>query len=127
MLWYKIGFTQCLFFRQTRVGVEKLEELEWQGDLMNRLIHKNWGENFIEATVDGKNRALSVRSVSPIMDRRTNNKDKVDDGRWRPLSPLMPIVCGSFIASAMGTASEPLLCYALFRQQPATLAVTESL
>ena len=57
ILWYGARFNQCLIFRQRRLGVEKCVVLGWQGDLMNRLIHRSWGEKFVDILLD-----LSIHS-----------------------------------------------------------------
>ena len=52
MLWYGASFNQCLICRQRRLGVEKCEAFGWQGDLINRLIHRSWGEKFVDIFLD---------------------------------------------------------------------------
>ena len=52
MLWCRIDFTQCLIFGQHGLGLRKLVRLGWHDDLMNSLVHRNWGEDFLKLFLD---------------------------------------------------------------------------
>ena len=40
------------FLGKDRLTREKREEFGWEGDLMNRLIHRSWGEGFVNIFLD---------------------------------------------------------------------------
>ena len=45
-------FNQCLIFRQDVLEIEKCAVFGWEGDLMNRLIHRSWGKGFVNIFLD---------------------------------------------------------------------------
>jgi len=47
-----VDFHQCLLFRQRGIFNGKDALLEQQSDLMNRLIHRSWGESFVDIFLD---------------------------------------------------------------------------
>ena len=46
-LWYLGRFNQCLFLGKVPLTMEKWVQFGWEGDLMHRFIHRNWGESFV--------------------------------------------------------------------------------
>jgi len=40
------------FLGKDRLTREECEEFGWDGDLMNRLIHRSWGEGFVNIFLD---------------------------------------------------------------------------
>jgi len=40
------------FLGKDRLTREECEEFGWDGDLMNRLIHRSWGEGFLNIFLD---------------------------------------------------------------------------
>jgi hypothetical protein len=52
MLWCRIDFTQCLIFGQHGLELRNWRIFGWHGDLMNSLVHRNWGENFVKLFLD---------------------------------------------------------------------------
>jgi len=44
--------TNAYFLGNDLLEVEKCEVFWWQGDLINRLIHRSWGEGFAKIFLD---------------------------------------------------------------------------
>ena len=60
------------FIGKDRLTMKKCAEFGWEGDLMNRLIHRSWGEGFVRMFLDLfiKISHFSSRLVSVLWEER---------------------------------------------------------
>jgi hypothetical protein len=45
-------FINAYYLGKEHFRIEKLMEFEWAGDLINRLIHRSWGEAVVTISLD---------------------------------------------------------------------------
>lgn len=70
MLWLEACFNQCSIIRQRPLNDRKMRVFWLTGDLMNRLVHRSWGEKFVNIFLD-LSKYISTFSSSTCLDRHS--------------------------------------------------------
>jgi hypothetical protein len=70
MLWLEACFNQCSIIRQRPLNDRKMRGFWLTGDLMNRVVHRSWGETFAMFCLD-LSRNISLVSSSSCLDRNS--------------------------------------------------------
>lgn len=72
ILWWRMRLNQCLIYRQRRILVEKFAGNRLTERLINKVIHRSWGENSMKIFLDlfkhiftvSPRRLFAVRKIS---------------------------------------------------------------
>jgi hypothetical protein len=52
MLWHRVRFINAYYLGNEHLTIEKLRKFERADNLINRLIHRSWGESFVTIFLD---------------------------------------------------------------------------